>query len=69
MGVKELSREQLIELKINYYCNNNENVSYGELANIDEIVTDEEIFEEYSATIFTEDDFFVVVNKKFTKNY
>lgn len=58
MGVKELSREQLIELKINYYCNNNENVSYGELANIDEIVTDEEIFEEYSATIFTEDDFF-----------
>lgn len=59
MSVKELTREQLIELKQNYYCNVlNNNASYGELADIDNLVSDNEIFEEYDGIIFTNDDFF-----------
>lgn len=57
MTVRELSREQLEELKARHYTMNNGQVSYEELANIDNYVTDEEIFEEYSCVTFTEDDF------------
>lgn len=59
MGVRELSREELIELKQNYYCNElGNNASYGELADIDNIVTDKEIFEYYDYVDFVKDDFF-----------
>lgn len=59
MSVKELNREELIELKQNYYCNElGNNASYGELANIDNIVTDEEIFNFYDYVDFVKDDFF-----------
>lgn len=59
MGVRELNREELIELKQNYYCNElGNNASYGELANIDNIVTDEEIFNFYDYVDFVKDDFF-----------
>lgn len=61
MTIKELNREQLTAVKQNYYiqkqAENGAGVSYGELATIDELVTDAEIFEEYAATIFTPDDF------------
>lgn len=56
MDVKELSREQLEELKQRYYCENN-NASWEDLANIDTLVSDEEIFEEYSMINFCNDDF------------
>lgn len=55
--VFELTREELTEVKTRYYCETNDNVSWGEIANIDEIVTDEEIFEEYSEYFFVDDDF------------
>lgn len=58
MQVKDLSKNQLEELKQRYYTERNENVSYGELANIDELVTDEEVFEEYKDIDFVEEDFF-----------
>ena len=59
MSVKELNREELIELKQNYYCNElGNNASYGELADIDNIVTDEEIFNFYDYADFVKDDFF-----------
>lgn len=59
MGVRELSREELIELKQNFYCNElGNNASYGELADIDNIVTDEEIFNFYDYVDFVKDDFF-----------
>ena len=59
MGVRELNRGELIELKQNYYCNElGNNASYGELANIDNIVTDEEIFNFYDYVDFVKDDFF-----------
>lgn len=57
MSVKELTREQLIELKQRYYTERNENVSYGELADIDNLVSDNEIFEEYEHITFVAEDF------------
>ena len=57
MTVKELNRDQLIELKTTYYMNKHENVSWGELANIDELVSDEEVYNGYDYITFTEDDF------------
>lgn len=57
--VEELSREELIELKQNYYCNElGNNACYGELGDIDNIVTDEEIFKFSDYVDFLKDDFF-----------
>lgn len=62
MSVHELSSEQLTELKQNYYCEmaaqEGAGVSYGELADIDELVSDEEVFQEYEGTEFSTEDFF-----------
>lgn len=58
MTVEELNRDQLIELKTTYYMNKHESVSWGELADIDELVSDEEVYNEYGYMTFTEDDFF-----------
>lgn len=55
--VFDLSREQMTQLKQSYYCERNENVSWGELAEIDSLVTDKEIQEAYFDTWFSEDDF------------
>ena len=57
MSVYELSKNQLIELKQYYLCEVQENVSYGELCDADDIVSDEEIFQAYSCTDFSSDDF------------
>ena len=62
MSVKDLTREQLIELKQRYYTERNENVSYGELADIDNLVSDNEIFEEYGHITFVEEDFCICNN-------
>lgn len=56
MKVKDLSREQLEELKQHYYCERN-NASWDDLANIDDLVSDEQIFEEYDGVMFSNDDF------------
>ena len=61
MTVKELNRDQLIQVKQHYYTvkqdQAGESVSYGELADIDTIVPDDEIFTAYADTDFTEGDF------------
>lgn len=57
MSVYELSNNQLIELKQHYLCEVQENVSYGELCDADDIISDEEIFQAYSRTDFSSDDF------------
>lgn len=58
MKVTELSRAQLIQLKQQYYDEQHpEGVSYGELAAVDSLITDEEIKAAYADTIFTDDDF------------
>jgi hypothetical protein len=61
MKVQELNREQLIELKQSFLCNKQESVSWGELADADDIVSDEELFEEYGHIEFTDEDFFCSV--------
>ncbi len=64
MKIQDLSKQQLLELKERYYTERNENVSFGELANIDILVTDEEIFNEYDGIEFTSEDFFCSVEKE-----
>ena len=58
MKVKELSREQLIELKQNYLSTLNKDCSYMDLADADEKVSDQKIFEVFGDTEFVPDDFF-----------
>lgn len=57
MSIYELNEEQLTELKQHYYCERNESVSWGELAIIDELVSFDELVEEYGTTDFVEEDF------------
>ena len=57
MSVYELSKNQLIELKQNYLCEVQKNVSYGELCDADNIISDEKIFQTYSCTDFSSEDF------------
>lgn len=59
--LKELSADQITELKQSYLCHikmKGKGVSYGELAAADELVSNEELEEEYGSTPFTDDDFF-----------
>ena len=63
MYVNELTRGQKSELKQKYYDEllmkmENRNISYGEIANIDDIISDEEIENAYGNIVFTNDDFF-----------
>lgn len=65
-SLHELSAEQISELKQSYLCNvkyENTGVSYGMLANADNIVTDKELEDEYGSTSFTDDDFFCTAGK------
>lgn len=63
MKVTELSREQLIELKQSYLCDNGYEPSWYELATADNLVSDETVFEEYEDVHFVNDDFFCTANK------
>lgn len=61
MEIHELNREQLIELKqailFNRLDKNGECPSYGEIADVNELISDEEVYETYAGTTFPEDDF------------
>lgn len=61
MTVRELSSEQLDELKQNHLTRKmdeaGESPSYGELVEASEKISDEEIFDEYDGTEFSPDDF------------
>ena len=58
MGVHELNRDQLIQLKQNYLMETQEHVYWSELAEADELVSDSVIMEEYAGVVFSPDDFF-----------
>lgn len=58
MTVRELNHEQMVELKIRYYGDRNPDMSYGEIAAIDNLVSDEQMYKEYVGIEFTDDDFF-----------
>lgn len=59
LSVRDLNRDQLTQIKQTYYVMKHESTgtSYGELAAINELVSDAEIFKEYDGTIFYKDDF------------
>lgn len=62
MTVRELDRDQLIELKQHYIDEKNQEVgqgtSWGELADADELISDKEIYAAYECYDFVNDDFF-----------
>lgn len=62
MKVQELNREQLTELKQDYLLRkmekDNKSPSFGELVNINSLVSDQEVFTFYSDFDFVNDDFF-----------
>ena len=67
--VRDLSREQLNELKQSYKTQLEQNCdfSYEELVN-SENIPDDVIFEHYDGIIFTDDDFFCTSNNKDEEN-
>ena len=71
MDVRDLTREQLVELKQRYMSElvnegtfaevmnrDYDEPSYGDLAEADTLITDDFIFEHYAGTYFVNDDFF-----------
>ena len=57
MKLKDLTPEQKLELK-QAMLTQDRDVSYGELANADELVSDKQLEDAYGDTEFTDDDFF-----------
>lgn len=61
MSVEELNRDQLIQLKQNMLMERmdeeGETPSWGELAEVDSLITDEEVQQEYAGTEFVTADF------------
>lgn len=68
MTVRELNRNELIELKQKYYSQKEGNVSYREMATVDRLVTDKEIFSAFENVEFTEEDFFCNLDKEINSN-
>lgn len=58
MDIKDLTGEQLAQVKIDYLAEKQGgNVSYMQMANIDALITDAEIFNAFSGVDFVADDF------------
>lgn len=58
MSVHDLNRDQIVQLKQTMLAErSDEDLSYGELADADSLVTDAEVFAEYAGTEFVEEDF------------
>lgn len=58
MNVRQLSKDQKIELKQNVLIQKKEDVSWNELADADILVPDSELEELFEGVEFTEEDFF-----------
>lgn len=63
MSVKDLTQEQLTQLKIQYLDNllmekENRNISYGEIVNINDLVSNDLIYSLYNIYTFVEEDFY-----------
>lgn len=57
MSYDELNRDQILALKQNYLVRTQDNVSYNELAEADNLVSDEELEQVYKNVNFVEEDF------------
>jgi len=61
--VNDLEREQLIELKQQMLTESDTSVSWGELADADDLIPDEDVFSRFAGVEFSTDDFFSLTNK------
>lgn len=63
MTVQELNRDQLIQLKQQMLMERmdaeGDSPSWGELADADSLISDEDVQNQFSGTIFTPDDFWL----------
>lgn len=57
MSVFDLNRDQFLELKQAYLCEQQQNVSWDALANADEYVSDDQVFALYADVNFSPEDF------------
>ena len=57
MSYDELNRYQILALNQNYLVRTRDSVSYNELAEADNLVSDEELEQEYKNVNFVEEDF------------
>lgn len=57
MSYDELNRDQILALKQNYLVRTQDSISYNELAEADNLVSDEELEQEYKNVNFVEEDF------------
>lgn len=57
MSYKELNRDQILALKQSYLVRTQDSVSYNELVEADNLVSDEELEQEYKNVNFVEEDF------------
>jgi len=57
MNVKELNREQILQLKQDFLCSQPEWPSWKELADADTLVDDQTIFDLHAGTNFVPEDF------------
>ena len=62
MNVRELTRDQLEELKSRMICERNEErgggMSWYEIVHVNSLISDEEVFRRYAGFIFFDDDFY-----------
>ena len=63
MSVKDLTSEQLEQLKVQYLDNllmeeENRNISYMEIATINDLVSNDLIYDLYNNYVFVEEDFY-----------
>lgn len=58
MSVRELTSNQRTELKLFMLVDLDEWPSWGDLASVDDIISDERMMEEYEDVCFTDEDFF-----------
>lgn len=63
MSIEELTDDQKLELKQRMLCDHllgkeDRTPSWGELADVDEYISDGDLMEEFENTEFSEDDFF-----------
>lgn len=60
MNVKELNRKELLELKQKIFLATQDNapIYWSDLAYINEIISDKEVFKRYEGVSFTKEDFF-----------
>ena len=68
--IAELNKEELNELRVEYLAHKQgDSISYEQMYNIENYVSNQELFNEYNHYVFSEEDFFCNVNKEDKEEY